>query len=62
MRSESDGGSVTVATPVAVTIVAANPGIYAQPNTSPSVGIVYHASSSATGIVSVDGAATANRR
>ena len=59
VRSESDSGSVTVTTPVAVTIVTANPGIYAQPNTSPSVGIVYHASSSATGIVSVDGTATA---
>jgi uncharacterized protein (TIGR03437 family) len=44
---------------VAVTIVPANPGIYAQPNTSPSVGVVYHASSSATGIISVDGTATA---
>ena len=59
VRSESDDGSVIVTTPVAVTIVTANPGIYAQPNTSPSVGIVYHASSYATGIVSVDGTATA---
>src|SRR5262249_53689148 len=34
--------------------------IYAQPNTAPSAGLVYHGSSSATGIVSVDGTATAN--
>jgi len=50
---------VTVTTPVAVTIVIANPGIFAQPNTDPSVGLVYHASSNATGLVSVDGTATA---
>ena len=35
VRSESDDGSVIVTTPVAVTIVTANPGIYAQPNTRP---------------------------
>jgi uncharacterized protein (TIGR03437 family) len=60
VRSESDdGGLIMVTTPVAVTIVVANPGIYAQPGTAPSVGLVYHASSYATGIVSVDGTATA---
>ena len=59
VRSEMPDGSVMVTTPVAVTIVTANPGIYAQPNTQPSVGVVYHASSSATGIISVDGTATA---
>jgi uncharacterized protein (TIGR03437 family) len=59
VRSERDDGSVMVTTPVAVTIVTANPGIYAQPDTVPSIGIVYHASSSAAGIVSVDGTATA---
>ncbi len=58
VRSEADDGSVMVTTPVAITIVPANPGIYAQPNTNPSVGLVYHASSYATGIVSVDGTAT----
>ena len=59
VRSQNDDGSVVVTTPVAVSIVTANPGIYAQPNTNPSVGIIYHASSAATGIVSVDGTATA---
>ena len=33
--------------------------ILAQPNTDPSEGLVYHASSNATGLVSVDGTATA---
>jgi uncharacterized protein (TIGR03437 family) len=60
VRSVSDDGSVMVTTPVAITIVPANPGIYAKPGTSPSVGLVYHASSYATGIVSVDGTATAS--
>jgi uncharacterized protein (TIGR03437 family) len=60
IRSESDDGSVMVTTPVAVTIVVANPGIYAQPGTNPSIGLVYHASSYASGIVSVDGTATAS--
>lgn len=60
VRSVAPDGTVRVSTPVAVSIVAANPGIYAQPNTAPSVGLVYHGSSTATGIVSVDGTATAN--
>jgi uncharacterized protein (TIGR03437 family) len=55
VRSESDDGHVMVTTPVAANIVTGNPGIYAQPNTTPSVGLIYHASSYATGIVSVDG-------
>ncbi len=59
VRSEMPDGTVMVTTPVAVTIVVANPGIYAQPNTVPSVGVVYHASSSATGVISVDGTPTA---
>src|ERR1039458_7041234 len=50
---------VMVTTAVAVTIVPANPGIYAQPGTTPSAGLIYHASSYATGIVSVDGTVTA---
>jgi hypothetical protein len=60
VRSQSPDGTVRVSTPVAVTIVPANPGIYAQPNTQPSAGLVYHGSSSATGIISVDGSAAAN--
>ncbi|MEO8592770.1 MAG: hypothetical protein ABI759_05585 [Candidatus Solibacter sp.] len=59
VRSELADGSVMVTTPVAVTVVTANPGIFAQPNTIPSVGLVYHASSNATGLISVDGTATA---
>jgi hypothetical protein len=53
-------GTVIATTPVAVTIVPANPGVYAQPNTNPSLGMVFHASSKAAGIVDVEGSPTAN--
>ena len=60
VRSVDSSGNILVTSAVAVTIVSANPGIFAVPNTKPSVGIVYHASSSATGLISVDGTANAN--
>ena len=65
VRSVRGDGSVVATTPVAATIVPQNPGIYAQIGTSdpalPSamIGLVYHASSYATGVVSVDGIANA---
>ena len=65
VRSIQSDGSVIVTTPVAVTIVPQNPGIYAQSGTpdpvlpSATVGLVYHGSNSATGVVSVDGTAAA---
>ena len=59
VRSERGDGLVVATTPVAVTIVTANPGIYAQPGTSPPVGVMLHGSSYAIGIVSVDGTANA---
>jgi len=59
IRSVRADGLVSVTTPVAVTIVVANPGIYTQPGTNPVLGVAFHGSSSAAGIVSVDGTATA---
>jgi uncharacterized protein (TIGR03437 family) len=59
VRSVRPDGSIQVTSAVAVTIVPANPGIFAVPNTEPSVGVVYHGSSSATGLISVDGTAHA---
>jgi len=59
VRSVMSDGSIVATTPVAVTIVPANPGVFAQPNTNPTVGIIAHGSSKATGIISVDGTATA---
>ena len=53
-------GTVTFTSPVAVTIVAANPGLFTQPGTSnPQLGVARHYSSHATAIVSVDGTANA---
>jgi hypothetical protein len=59
VRSTRPDGSVQVTSAVAATIVPANPGIFAIPNTQPSVGIVYHGSSTAAGVISVDGTAHA---
>jgi uncharacterized protein (TIGR03437 family) len=59
VRIQHADGTVTVTTPVAVTLVTQNPGIYADDSqgitTDPRPGLVYHASSNATGAVSVDG-------
>ncbi len=60
VRSVLPDGSVQVTTPVAVTIVPANPGIYTQSNTNPPLGVAFHGSSYAVAIVSVDGTTTAN--
>lgn len=57
--SQMNGGA-TYTSPVAVSIVAANPGVYAQPgSTNPAIGIATHYSSYATAIVSVDGSINA---
>lgn len=60
VRIQHADGTVTVTTPVAISIVEQNPGIFASdngPNGSldPRPGFVYHASSYATGAISVDG-------
>ncbi len=58
VRAVLGDGSVSVTSPVAVTIIPANPGVYAQPDTDPAMGVVYHASSRAGGIIDVEGTAT----
>jgi uncharacterized protein (TIGR03437 family) len=58
VRSVRPDGTVMVTTPVAVSIVPANPGLFAQSGTS--TGVLYHASSTAIAIVSVDGSIAAN--
>ena len=53
-------GGVTFTSPVAVTMVSANPGVYGQPGTSnPELAVATHYSSYATAIVSVDGSINA---
>ncbi len=58
-RNTHANGSITVTTPIGVTIVPQNPGIFAQYGTDPRPGIVYHGSSSATAVLSIDGAINA---
>jgi uncharacterized protein (TIGR03437 family) len=57
VRSVMSDGSVMVTTPIAVTIVNQNPGIFTLPGYTqdPKPGVVMHGSSSANGAVLVDG-------
>lgn len=55
VRSQHANGTVTVTSPVAVTIVPQNPGIYALPGNDPRPGIVYHGTSRAFDLIDVDG-------
>lgn len=48
-----DGVRITNA--IAVPVVPQNPGIFAEEGTDPRPGVVYHGSSYATGVISVDG-------
>ncbi|MGP8246018.1 MAG: hypothetical protein ACLQVN_16045 [Bryobacteraceae bacterium] len=59
VRSVMSDGSVMATTSVALSIVQANPGIFTTPNTNPQLAMAYHASSSAVGLVSVDGSVAA---
>jgi uncharacterized protein (TIGR03437 family) len=61
VRSEHSDGSVLVTTPVAVTVVTQNPGIFAQAGFTqdPRPGVILHSSSNATGVILVDGAVNA---
>jgi uncharacterized protein (TIGR03437 family) len=56
VRAVGSDGGIAVTTPVAVTIVAGNPGLFSYygSGSGPPVGIVLHGSSSAIGAVSVD--------
>jgi len=60
VRSVMKDGSIQVTSPVAVSIVPGNPGIFAlDPSSDPRVAVAYHAYSNAHGVVSVDGTAQA---
>jgi hypothetical protein len=59
VRSVHRDGTVTVSTPVSVSVVIQNPGIFATGDTDPRAAMAVHSSSSATGTVSVDGTANA---
>ena len=58
VRSVMSGGSIQVTSPVAVSIVPANPGVYSlDPSSNPRVAVAQHALSNAHGVISVDGTA-----
>ena len=60
VRSVMSDGSIMVTSPVAVTIVPANPGIFTTNGAqTPEIAVAVHGSSHATGIVSVDGSVSA---
>ena len=54
-RNTHADGSISVTSPIAVTIVPENPGIFAQYGTDPRPGFVYHGSSSAVSTIQIDG-------
>jgi uncharacterized protein (TIGR03437 family) len=60
VRSVMANGNIMYSTAVGVPIVPANPGIYFQTGSTlnPPLGLVYHGSSYATAIVSIDGGVT----
>ena len=51
-------GSITVGTPIGVTIVPENPGVFAEYGNDPRQGIVFHASSNAIDGIAFDGVVT----
>ena len=55
LRTTHKDGSITATAPVAVTIVPQNPGIFADGGTDPRPGLIYHASSNATAVISING-------
>ena len=58
VRTTRQDGTVTVTTASAVPIVSANPGLFGGSGSDPRPGLVLHASSYATGAISVDGSGT----
>ena len=59
VRNVRKDGSVFVTTPVAVTIVPQNPGIFALDGDDPRKAVVMHGSAQASGTISVDGSINA---
>ncbi len=55
VRIQRNDGSIVATNTVAVSIVPANPGIFASAGPEPRAAVAYHSSSYATGVISVDG-------
>ena len=60
VRTVHSDGSVIVTNAVGVPIAPQNPGIFAEEGTDPRFALAYHASSSATGTVTISGTIQAN--
>jgi uncharacterized protein (TIGR03437 family) len=58
-RNTHADGSVSVTSPIAVTIVPENPGIFAQYGADPRPALAYHGSSSAIAVILVNGSVNA---
>jgi len=59
VRTRHKDGRVSITTPIAVPIIPSNPGIFALDGPDPRPAVAFHASSHASGTVSVDGTAKA---
>jgi uncharacterized protein (TIGR03437 family) len=59
VRTVHADGSITVTSPIAMTIVPQNPGIFASAGTDPRPAVMMHGSAYASGTVSVDGSINA---
>jgi len=55
VRIQHNDGTITATNAVAITLVPANPGIFAGPGNDPRPAAAVHSSNYATGVVSVDG-------
>lgn len=55
VRTVHSNGSVTVTTAVGIPIAPQNPGVFAVPGPDPRVALAYHASSYATGTITLSG-------
>jgi uncharacterized protein (TIGR03437 family) len=55
VQTHHTDGTITATTPVSITIVPENPGIFATGKNEPRAAIVYHGTAHASGSVSVDG-------
>lgn len=60
VRIKHADGTVTITAAVGVRVAQQNPGIFAEQGTDPRPAIAFHASSYATGVISVDGTVKAN--
>ncbi len=59
VRTVRNNGTITTTTATGAQVVSANPGIFAFPGTEPRVGLVYHAFTNDSALISVDGVITA---